>query len=115
MARIRIKRLESELQKIISNVISFKLRDKDLPMLTITEISLTNDMSYAKIYYTYFDDLNREKVQTILEKSSGTIKHEIARAKFMRKIPKLVFRYDEMEKGARVIDDIFTKIHSEEK
>ena len=71
MARIRIKRLESELQKIISNVISFKLRDKDLPMLTITEINLTNDMSYAKIYYTHLDNFDRDKVQSALEKSSG--------------------------------------------
>ncbi len=113
MARIRIKRLESELQKIISNVINFKLRDKNLVMVTVTEIKLTNDLSYANIYYTHFDNFSREKVLSTLEKSSGVIKHEIAKAKFMRKIPNLVFRYDEMERKARDIDDIFAKIHSE--
>ena len=59
MARIRIKRLESELFKLLSTTISFKLRDDNLTMVTVTGVKLTNDLSYAKIGSAHFIRLSK--------------------------------------------------------
>lgn len=115
MARIRIKRLESELYKLLSMTINYKLRDKNLTMVTITGVKLTNDLSYLTIYFSHFDEINSETVLKSLQKSSGFLKHEIAKAKFMRKIPDIIFKYDELEENARDLDKIFAKIKSEKK
>ena len=113
MARIRIQRLESELLKIISNTINFKLRDKNLNMITITQVTLSNDLSHARIYFTHLSKINSNKILQSLQKSSGFIKNEIACAKFMRVIPELVFNCDKVEEKARHLDELFAKIHAD--
>ena len=115
MTRIRIQRLESELFKLISTVVNFKLRDKNLAMVTVTHIKLSNDLSQCRVFYTHLDTKNKNAVITAFKKSTGFIKREIAKAKFMRIIPEISFEYDTTEEKARHLDDLFTKIHNENK
>lgn len=115
MARIRIQRLESELLKLISTAVSFKLRDKNLAMVTITHIRLSNDLSHCRIYYSHLDNNNKDAVATAFIKSAGFIKREIAAAKFMRIIPELSFEYDTTGEEARHLDELFARIHNENK
>ena len=115
MARIRIQRLESELFKLISTVVNFKLRDRNLAMVTVTQLRLSNDLSHCRIYYSHLDINNKNAVATALKKSAGFIKREIAAAKFMRIIPELSFEFDTTEEKARHLDDIFARIHNENK
>ena len=113
MARIRIQRLEKELTKIISNTILLKLRDKYIQSVTITSVKLTNDMSILKIYFTHLGKESDKKVLNALTKSSGFIKKQIADAKMMRRIPEIIFQYDEIADNARKLEDIFSKINAE--
>ncbi len=115
MARIRIKRLESELFKLLSTTISFKLRDNNLTMVTVTGVKLTNDLSYLRVFFSHFDETKTEDVLKSLNKSSGFLKNEIAKAKFMRRIPDISFEYDKLEENARDLDKIFAKIQAEQK
>ena len=115
MARVRIQRLESELFKLISSVVNFKMRDRNLRMINISTVKLSNDMSHAKVYFTSLDDSNHEKILQAFNKGKGFIKREIAAAKFMRAIPNLHFIYDETEENARHLDDLFAKIKAEAK
>jgi ribosome-binding factor A len=114
MSSIRIKRMEKELKKLISSVVTYKLNDPHLEQITITAIQLTKDFSIAKIYFTDLSDFPKEKVINVLEKSSGFIKNEIAKAKMMRTIPELSFYYDEVQEKAGKLEEIFQKIHKEE-
>jgi ribosome-binding factor A len=114
MPRIRIQRLESELFKLISTVVTFQLRNKDLQMVTIKAIRLSNDLNHAKVYFSTLNDEKKEKVLAALRKSKGFIKRQIAEAKIMRIVPELTFEYDLVEEQARKLDDIFAKIRSEE-
>jgi len=113
VARIRIQRFEKELLKLISNTINFKLRDKHFEFVTITAVKLTNDMSFARIYFSHMNKYKDAEIQKALNKSSGAIKKAIADMKLMRKIPDLIFSYDKIEDNARKIDQIFEKIKSE--
>ncbi len=113
MSRIRIQRFEKELLKLVSNTINYRLRDKKLSFISITDVKLSNDMSSAKFYYTYISDEAKDEVQNALKKSSGAIKQAIASAKLMRRIPEITFHYDEVEEKARELDEIFHKIEAE--
>jgi len=114
MPNIRIQRMEKELLKLISNTLHYKLRDNRLHFVTITAVTLSNDMSYTKIYFTNINKINHSKMEKILTKSSGFIKKEIAASKMLRIIPELHFIYDSTEENAHHLDDIFQKIHSEQ-
>lgn len=114
MNSIRLKRLESVLKKIISQTLSFEARDDRLQFIVINEVKLTQDLSYATVYFTYLSDIPKEKMVEILTRSSGFIKKHIAKEKVIRKIPKLKFVYDETEDRARKLEEIFQKIHKKE-
>ena len=116
MASIRIKRLQKELTKLLNTSLKFKIRDKRFSMLTFTEITVTSDMMYAKVYFSYMndDEISVKQMEELLTKSSGFFKKEIANAHLMRSIPELKFLYDSSEKYSRKLDDIFDQIHKEE-
>ncbi len=114
MSSIRVKRMEKELKKLISSVVTFKLRNPNLEQITITAVRLTSDFSSARIFFTDLSDSPKEKIIKSLAKSSGFIKNEIAKAKMMRTIPDLQFLYDKVEEKAGKLEEIFRKIHEEE-
>jgi len=113
MVRIRIQRLEKELLKFINNIVTYKLRDKNLEWVSISAVKLSNDISHAKIYFTFLGEKSPQNILETLTKSSGFIKKEIAAAKFLRQIPELIFLPDDLEKNAQNLDKIFAKIHAE--
>lgn len=113
MPRIRVLRFEKELLRIISSTLETKMRDKYLEFVTINAVKLSNDLSYAKIYYTHLDQHPGVKVQEALDKASGQFKNEIARTKLMRRIPELTFILDELEEKARKIDQLFNLIKTD--
>ncbi|MDY6915170.1 MAG: 30S ribosome-binding factor RbfA [Candidatus Cloacimonadota bacterium] len=115
MSTIRVKRMEKELLKIFNNTLEFIIRDKRLQWVTISDIRLSSDFSYVKVYFTHLSDIPDDVLQGLLTKSSGVFKDAIAKAKFMRVIPELNFMPDDKAKEARRLEEIFAKIHSEKK
>lgn len=114
MNMIRIKRMQKELLKLVSNITQFQFRDKHFDQVTITAVSLSPDFSVAKIYFTDLSDFTHRDIIQSFEKGAGYIKNEIAKAKLMRTIPELHFFYDEIEEKAAKLDQIFQQIHTEE-
>lgn len=114
MNTVRVKRIESSLQREISDIIANEIRDEDLKMVTVTGIKLANDLSYAKIYVTSMFDEKKDKVILDLNNASGFIKGELGRRKFeIRTMPELEFVYDESLAYADNIERIIKKIHEE--
>lgn len=113
MSSIRIQRFESELQKLISQFISQRLRDKDLSWISISAVKLSPDLSHARIYFTHLSNVSHKKVEEALKRSTSRIKREIAQSKMMRIVPELSFFYDDMEEKAEHLEEIFHKIHQE--
>ena len=105
--------MEKELTKIISNTLLFKIRDKNLQSVTITSVKLTNDLSLLKVYFTHLGPESDKKVLAAINRSSGFIKKQIAEAKMMRRIPEIIFYYDEIAEKAHKLEDIFTQLKAE--
>ena len=112
MGAIRLKRVESELKKIFSNTVQYKLNDEKLSFVNITRVKVSKDLSYAKVYFSYLDDsIKKDVVRARLARASGLFKKEIASAKFLRKIPKLKFFYDDTGDEVDRLDEIFRKLN----
>lgn len=108
--------MESELTKLFNTALAFEIRNEDLSWVTISRISLSPDFKYAKIYFSSLShEINVNKVRKAFSHSAGFFKNKIAQAKMMRIIPELTFFYDETEKKASELDEIFNKIHNEKK
>lgn len=110
---VKIDRISSQMAKEISYILATEVKDHDLKFITITECRVTNDLSYAKVYYTSLNDNNREEIKKAITNASGFIRKQLMDRIDIRHIPELEFVYDEsIEYGKRIEDEI-KKIHEE--
>ena len=83
MPSIRIQRLQKELLKLLNTSLKLRIRDKRLSMVTFTEIAVTTDMMYAKMYAT------KKGMKTIGPNCPGIITAEECKIGIM---PGMVFK-----------------------
>lgn len=109
----RMNKINEELKKEISHVISFKLKDPHLTgLITVTTVKTTPDLRYAKVFISMINSKNKKESLTILKKSSGFIRSEVAKNVNLRTTPEIIFEFDEsIEYGAK-IDEILKDITS---
>ncbi len=100
----RLNRINEELKKEISNIISFELKNPDATgLISVTKVKITPDLKYAKVYVSMLNSKNNEKTLEALKKSSGYIRSSIAKKINLRITPELVFEQDDsMEYGMKI-------------
>ena len=79
--------------------------------VTITDVKVSNDLSYAKVYFTVLDQNKINLTLKGLKEASGFIRHELRNRVDIRQIPELEFVYDESLEEAKKIEDIIDKLH----
>ena len=104
----RVERVASLIRREISELLINGIRDERVHqgMITITEIDLSGDLQYCKIFVSVFGDKNQK--QNTLEgliSSTGFLRGELARRLQMRRAPEIVFGLDlGIEKGSNVLN-----------
>ena len=114
MPNVRIERLNHTYQEEISMILMKEIKDEDIKFVTITGVDVTNDLSFAKVYYTVLDDDKKEKTKEALDKAAPFIRKQLASRIEIRHTPELRFIYDKSEDYGHHIDEIIDKIHEEE-
>lgn len=108
----RMNKINEELKKEISKVISYELKDPNLKggLVTVTKVDTTPDLRFARVYVSMINIKDKKQALAALKKSSGYIRTEIARTINLRTTPEIVFEFDEsIEYGAK-IDGILKEI-----
>lgn len=110
---VKIDRLNNAFIEKISEIIHNEIKDNDIKMVTITDARITNDLSFAKIYFTTMDT-DRKKVLDALNKASGFIRSKLCEKVDIRKMPDISFIYDESIEYGKKIEDIIERINNHE-
>ncbi len=111
MKSYRIPRLQEELKKIFNIALSQKMNDPKLAWVQITDVVISKDLHYAKLYFSHYNNpSSHEKIRELLIKSSGFFKKQIAGAQLMRTIPELTFFYDDTEDRAAKVDTLLANL-----
>ena len=107
----RFGRIEEEMKKEISNIISYKLKNPDITgLISVTKVKVTADLKFAKVYVSILNSKNTKATLASLKKSSGFVRSEVAKSKNLRNTPEMIFELDDsMEYGAK-IDSILKDI-----
>lgn len=108
------ERVASDLMKEISKILLTEIKDEDLQRVTITYATVTNDLSFAKVYFTTLDDYKKDKVIKDMNNAASYFRTELAGRLNIRHIPEIKFIYDESIEYGKKIEDIIEKINSEE-
>lgn len=109
---VKIDRLNNMFVEEISKIIHNEIKDKDVNFVTITDAKVTNDLSFAKIYFTTLDN-DRNKVLKSLNKACGFIRTALCTKIKIRKMPEIQFVYDESIEYGKKIEDIIERINNE--
>ena len=79
-----------------------ELRDPRLGLVTITEVRMSSDLSYATVYYSVLG-ADEQVAQEILDEAADRFRGPVGRALGVRHSPELRFVKDELiEGGARL-------------
>jgi ribosome-binding factor A len=87
----------------VAEIIRRDMRDPRIGMVSVNEVTVSKDLSYADVYVSSWQTPELEERQefiAVLNKAAGFFRSELARRHRMRTTPKLRFHYDEtVEKG----------------
>lgn len=84
--------------------------------ITISSVSVSPDMGYAKVYLSFFKAGNKNDLLDLVQLHKKEIRHELA-AKIknqVRKIPELEFYIDDSLDYVEHMEEVFKKIKNEE-
>ncbi len=109
--KLKAGRAGSEIQKELGNIILFEAKDEDFKNVVITAVDVSNDLSFAKVYFTTIDD--REKVTNDLNNAAGFFRSLLAERLEIRHTPELRFIFDESIEYGQKIEKIIEELHNE--
>jgi ribosome-binding factor A len=107
------ERVASDIQKELGAILLTEAKDKDFKNVTITDCQVTNDLSFAKIYFTTTDN-NRKRVVNDLNNAQGFFRTLLAERLQIRHTPELRFIFDESIEYGKKIEKIIEEIHKGE-
>jgi len=105
------ERVASDMQKELSNILLFEAKDKDFKNVTITNVDVTNDLSFSKIYFTTLDE-DKEHVEKDLNNAEGYFRSLLAKRLDIRHIPELKFIYDKSIEYGLKIEKLIEEINN---
>lgn len=112
MANHNIGRLTEDIKREISVSMS-QLKDKNISdgLVTVTQVELTNDLSYCKVYVSALGGGGKtENAVKTLQKAEGFFKKKINARIKMRKMPEIIFLEDNSLDYYEKISKIITQL-----
>ncbi len=106
---ITTERLASLIQRELASIVNQEVKDKSFGYINLTEVKVTKDLSFATIYYTVLADEDDviERSTKALEEAKVSIRMLLAKKiKHIRKIPELIFKFDEALAYGNHIDQL---------
>jgi ribosome-binding factor A len=94
----RAERVSDAVQQEISVLIRDEVRDPRVGMVNITDVEISRDLAYCKIFVTFVDDRDQKQIDEgidALNGASGYLRKLLASSIKLRIVPKLTFYYDE--------------------
>jgi ribosome-binding factor A len=85
-----------QIQRDLSEIITFELKDPRVGMVTLTEVQVTPDYAHAKVYFTMLKDGAEEVRQTVegLGKAAGFLRNALGKRLHIHTLPQLHFIHD---------------------
>lgn len=107
----RIRKIGDQIQRDLSAIIQQEVKDPRIGMVTVTDVKVSSDLSYAEVYFTCMafgsQDKEQETVRVeqtkLLNQAAGFMRTRLAHGLNLRVIPMLRFHYDSViESGTKV-------------
>lgn len=104
-----LRRLASEIQKILAEILEFEVKDPTLREAapTVVEVQLSQDAQRATVYVYVPAEANRGGALAALEHDKGFLRTQLAKRLHVRRVPELSFQLDETLDRALRLEQLF--------
>jgi len=104
MKPLRKERLQQAIKQELSKILLEDMNDDRLKFVTITDVELSDDQKYLKVYFSTMPGKNSEQILQSLERVKGYVSGEVARTLRLRFAPEIKFELDNsIERGVRMV------------
>ena len=116
MKRRRPEIVGDEMQKVISSIISMRLKDPRVPFMTsVTGVKMSSDLTHATVFISvYGDEKAKKDAMDALEHAKGFIRYEAVQEIKLRVAPELHFKLDNTLDEAARMDALIEKTIAED-
>ena len=111
---VKIDRINHSMIREISYILEREVKDQHIKFVTITDCRVTNDLSFAKVYFTVLDANKKVDTLKALKQASGFIRSKLCERIDIRHMPVLEFIYDESISYGKLIEDKIKEIHKDD-
>jgi ribosome-binding factor A len=118
----RTDRIAELIKKELSSMLLIEVKDPRTSRVNITHVSVTRDLSIAKIQFLVYglDDPNtvkarrsRVEAEAGLDRASGFLRRELGKRLDLRITPRLNFYWDNTVEKGRRMDELFAELEEE--
>jgi ribosome-binding factor A len=112
----RSRRIEDQIQRLLSDVIRNDVRDPRLSRAIITAVRVSRDLSVAWVYYSVLQtEGETESLDDTFKSAVGFMRSRLAKDLTVRRVPELRFELDETGENARAMDQLIEDAISADK
>jgi ribosome-binding factor A len=91
-------------------VLRSDVRDFDLGWSSISEVEVSPDLHYARVYITGLKEEDTKATVEELRRVAGQVRHHLSKRIHLRYSPELDFRYDETAMRALRVETILREV-----
>ena len=87
--------MADQIRRELADLIQFHVKDPELGLVTVTEVRMSGDLRYARVWVSVFGDEERERNSLErLRHAAGFLRREVAHRIRLREAPELRFLAD---------------------
>lgn len=102
-----VERIKATIAKNIREIVQYELNVEKIDFMTITDIEVSSDHSYAKVFVSFFT--NPEKNLEKLNKVKGFVRSALAKRIKLRRVPEISFVLDDTYFKEKRLNDLLNK------
>ena len=106
----RTSRVGENVRDALVEVFRHDLKDVQLGWSSISEVEVSPDLHYARVYLTGLKEEETKATVEALRKVAGKVRHHLGRRIHLRYTPELDFRYDETAMKALRIETLLRDV-----
>lgn len=112
MQPVKLERFNNAFMEQLNIIFGTIIKNPILKKVVVTGVKITNDLSFAKVYFTCFDE-DKNLVLKELNESASFLRGELSKKVEIRHTPELTFEYDSSLEYARRIEEKIKEINEE--
>jgi ribosome-binding factor A len=110
----RTERIAEQLREEVSQILATEVADPGVGLVTVSRVKVTPDLSLARVYWTILGDGDdRKKTTKALQRAASFVRHVLAGRVTLRRVPEVVFQFDEGLAAHTRVEEILHQLHEE--